>query len=258
MDPRPTIGSDSQGLEWKARCDLWTATPQGNAGEGSGIWVRFLDPRRADEFYGFDSQTRRIRRGGTAFAAINETCRSCHQPYWAYALPKTEGYTYRVLGTAALLACLTAGDEPAGLVAGAGRLKMGEEPFELRNAYILEMTPKGQPENLRSLVYVDTEAYVWLAAEFFAGNERTATAIPLWRSHPSSSGGNLFDLAGEFYVPDQQSLMSYKPQIPGLAAAREGPRWFFRTLRPPHSSFEQKINTGNVSEATFNPQSLSR
>jgi len=111
VDPRPTIGSNPQGLEWKARCNLWTATAQGNAGEGSGIWVRFLDPYHGDEFYGFDSQTRRVSRFGTSGPA-SETCRSCHQPYWAYALPKTEEYTYRVLGTAALLASLTASDEP--------------------------------------------------------------------------------------------------------------------------------------------------
>src|SRR5215469_13374696 len=127
VDPRPTIGSNPQGLEWKARCNLWTATAQGNAGEGSGIWVRFLDPHHGDEFYGFDSQTRRVSRFGTSGPA-SETCRSCHQPYWAYALPKTEEYTYRVLGTAALLASLTASDEPAGLMAGEGGLKMSVEP----------------------------------------------------------------------------------------------------------------------------------
>jgi len=254
VDPRPTIGSNSQGFEWKARCNLWTTTAQGNAGEGSGIWIRFLDPHHGDEFYGFDSRTRRVSRFGTS-APANETCRSCHQPYWAYALPKTEEYTYRVLGTAALLACLTASHEPAGLVAGEGGLKMSVEPFELRNAYILEMTPKGLAQNLRSLVYVDAEAYVWLAAEFFEGNERTAAAIPLWRSHPSSGGGNLFDLAGEFYVPDQQTVALHNAETLGTPGGSA--RWFFRALMPPHSSFEQKINRGDVSEANFNPQLLS-
>ena len=259
VDPRPTIGSNSEGFEWKARCNQWTATAAGNRGEGSGIWIRFVDPHRGDEFYGFDSQTRRIKRYGAAFVPINETCRSCHQPYWAYALPKTEDYTYRVLGTASLLACLTANDEPAGLVPGERGLKIGEEPFELRNAYILEMTPKTQTGgNLRSLIYVDTEAYVWVAAEFFEGSERTASAIPLWRSHPSSSGGNLFDLAGEFYVPDRQPQMSPNAEIHSLNTAKEYPRWFFRTLWPAHNIFEQKINMGDVSEPSFSPQSLSR
>jgi hypothetical protein len=255
VDPRPTMGSNSQGFEWKARCNSWTSTPQGFLVQGTGIWVRYLDPHRGDEFFCFEPRTRRNRHESRAFMPANEQCRSCHQPYWAYGLPKTEEYTYRVLGTAALLASLTASDEPAGLVADGGSLKMSVEPSELRNAYILEMIPKGQPQNLRSLVYIDTEAYVWLAAEFFEGNERTATAIPLWRSHPSSSGGNLFDLAGEFYVPDQQTVALHNAET--LRTPAEGARWFFRALMPPHSSFEQKINTGEVSEANFNPQFLS-
>lgn len=265
VDPRPTIGSNSLGFEWKARCNLWTATPEGDGGEGSGIWIRFLDPHRGDEFYGFDSQTRRVRRMGSGFVPVNEACRSCHQPYWAYALPKTEEYSYRVLGTASLLACLTANDEPAGLVPGDIAMKMGEEPFELRNAYILEMTPKTQTYgDLRTLVYVDTEAYLWIGAEFFAGNERTGSAIPLWRSHPSTEGGNLFDLAGEFYVPDRQPPISPKAERASIASAKdhqarpEYPRWFFRALIPAHGTFEQKIDTGDVSEGSFNPQTLSR
>ena len=38
----------------------------------------------------------------------DNACRQCHQPYWAYALPKTEIYTYRLLGTAPILACMNA------------------------------------------------------------------------------------------------------------------------------------------------------
>jgi hypothetical protein len=86
-------------------------------------------------------------------------------------------------------------------------LTLREEPFELRNAYILEMTPRAAGfGNLRGLVFVDTEAYVWLAAEFFDTSERTAVAVPLWRSHPSPAGGNLFDLAGEFYIPTRPPM----------------------------------------------------
>ena len=251
IDPRPTVGSNSEGFEWKARCNEWTATPMGDAGEGSGIWIRYLDPGRGDEFYGFNMETRRVRRSASD-VPVQEGCRSCHQPYWAYALPNTEAYSYRLLGTASLLTCLTANNEPAGLQAGERALAMGEEPFELRNAYIIEMRPKARGD-LRTLVFIDTEAYVWIAAEFFEGNERTAAAIPLWRSRPAPAGGNLFDLAGEFYIPYRQ---------PAMAAAEGHPTpnapWFFRTLMPAHGDFTQKIDTGDVSEAMFNPQSLSR
>jgi hypothetical protein len=95
VDPRPTIGSNPEGFEWKARCNHWTASPQGFLVENAGIWTRYLDPSRGDEFHCFDSQSRRLRRESRS-TPVNETCRSCHQPYWAYALPKTEAYTYRV------------------------------------------------------------------------------------------------------------------------------------------------------------------
>jgi hypothetical protein len=264
VDPRPTFGSNSQEFEWKARCNEWTANPAGDVGEGSGIWLRYLDPHRGDEFYGFDPETRRVRRGGSASIAVNEGCRSCHQPYWAYALPKTEAYRYRLLGTTPLLACMTASEEPAGLKQETTSLTLREEPFELRNAYILEMTPRAAGfGNLRGLVFVDTESYVWLAAEFFDTSERTAVAVPLWRAHPSPAGGNLFDLAGEFYIPSRQPPMSDKSEH-NEVRARNGitgpnyPRWFFRTLRPAREDFDQKINSGDVAEAVFNPQALAR
>ena len=46
----------------------------------------------------------------------------------------------------------------------------GEEPFELRHAYTIEMVPKDPHEpGRRAIVDVDSEIYVWLAAEFFSG-----------------------------------------------------------------------------------------
>jgi hypothetical protein len=102
-----------------------------------------------------------------------------------------------------MLACVTADHEPAGIVRREKDMTFSEEPFQLRNAYILEMTPKGNAK-LRTVVYIDTEAFVWLGAEFFAGNEKTEAAFPFWRSSPSPSGGYVFELAGEFYVPFDQ------------------------------------------------------
>src|SRR5262245_43256423 len=38
-DPRPTIGEDAMGFEWKTRCKAWIAPEGGDTGEGAGIWV---------------------------------------------------------------------------------------------------------------------------------------------------------------------------------------------------------------------------
>jgi Protein of unknown function (DUF1329) len=241
VDPRPTIGENPMGVEWKARCKAWIATGAAQAqNEGAGIWIRYLDPSKADEFYGFSELTRRVRRSAVNLAYPREGCRSCHQPYWAYALPKTEIYTYRLLGTTTILACLEAAHEPAGITPGEDGFRLTQEPFELRHAYILEMIPIAPSAASRTtIVYIDSEIYVWLAASFFQGGQLSAVAIPLWRMRPAPEGGNLFDLAGNFYVP-------------------MGQRGFFRSLVPAHGSFRQDINSGSMSEGAFMPESLER
>jgi hypothetical protein len=243
VDPRPTIGGNGMGVEWKAKCNRWTTELGGTSFEGAGIWVRYLDATHPDEFFSFSEASRRIRRGAVNLAYPDESCRGCHQPFWAYALPKTENYEYRLLGTTVILACLAADDEPAGFKSGSSGLTLGEEPFELRHAYILEMRPRftteGSSPSLRTVVYIDSEVYVWLAAEFFDASNLTATAIPLWRMRPSSEGGSLFDLAGSFYHPESGGSL-------------------FRSLVPAHNEFQQMINTGNVGEGAFNPLMMQR
>jgi hypothetical protein len=119
-------------------------------------------------------------------------------------------------------------------------MEFTEQPFEPRHAYAIEMIPKDPSRaGTRAIIDIDSEIYVWLAAEFFEGSERTAVTIPLWRRHPSSEGGSLFDLAGTVYVPS-------------------GGREFFRSVVPAHGSFDQKINTGAISPGIFNPQAMSR
>lgn len=240
VDPRPTLGDNAQGIEWKARCNKWIADVSGSGGEGAGIWIRYLNPEKPDEFYGFNPSSRRVRRTAVSLASYpNEQCRSCHQPFWAYALPKTETYRYRLLGTTTLLACLSATGVPAGIRDSGNGLALTEEPFEPRNVYILEMTPgPAGDQSLRTVIFIDSEVYVWLAAEFYDSSGLTASAIPLWKMQPSREGGSLFELAGSFYVPTREKL--------------------FRSLVPAHPSFRQEINTGNVAPGAFNPQFMAR
>ncbi|HXW83549.1 MAG TPA: hypothetical protein VEJ86_04035 [Candidatus Binataceae bacterium] len=240
IDPRPTLGGGGLGVEWKARCTQWNlASGDADNGEGAGIWVRHLSADSPDDFYAFSESSRRLRRMSVGLAAPNAPCRSCHQPYWAYALPKTEIYNYRLLGTTSLLACLQARDEPAGIAPEGGGYRLTGEPAELRQAYILEMTPANDDPQIRTIVYVDSELFLWLAAEFYQGQERTAVAVPLWRMHPAPEGGSLFDLAGSFYFPLGQPVL-------------------LRSLVPAGGAFTQKINTGDLSEGEFNPNSLVR
>jgi len=273
VDPRPTFGTNSQQLEWKARCANWYLETEVHGGQS--IWMRFLDPHYADENYAYYPSTRRVRRDVVPPPYVEHECRTCHQPYWAYALPKTEAYLYRLLGTTPILACMTADDEPAGfvgrntkgaeesLLGASERVAMGEEPFEMRSAYIIEMIPTDTNYmNLRALIWIDNETYVWLGAEFFESDKKTEIpelqeiAAPLWRTRPAPEGGNLFDLAGSFYVP-----LPYQPAFPAhpeLAGFSQGnlKRWFFRSVVPIHGAFDQKINAGSADETIFSPRSL--
>ena len=132
---------------------------------------------------------------------------------------------------------MRANHEPAGIAQSGDAFHLTGEPFQLRRAYILEMTPIAGPHapDMRTVVYIDSEIYVWLAAEFYQNGELRAVTIPLWRMTPSPEGGNLFDIAGSFYFPTA---------TPG----------YLRSLVPAHSSFTQTINHGDLSESAFNPQ----
>ena len=248
VDPRPTLGPNEEGVEWRARClEHFEGPDIGHSYVGLGYVVRFLDPRKPDAEVWWRE---RWQTYGGRVQVIDQRCRSCHQPYWAYALPKTEAYSYRLLGTALILACLSAEHEPAGLVQQGQSFTFGELPFQIRNAYILEMTPKvSGHENVRTIVYIDTETYVWLGAAFFSGDEETEASFPWWRSNQLASGGYLFDLAGSFYVPFDQLGVHH-------LAGGSTSRLFFRSLVPAHGGFSQKINTGSVSDDLFDPEQL--
>lgn len=260
IDPRPTLNANKDGVEWKSRCDDWTIDADGNAG-ARGIWIRYLDARKVDQFFYF-SRRAGFRVGEQdSYDALDESCRTCHQPYWAYALPKTEQFTYRLLGTAPIMACLTASQEPAGIVRGEKGATFGGESFQLRNAYIIEMTPRIPGyEHLPEIVYIDTEAYVWLAAEFYDEHERTATAFPIWRTRPSSTGGYHFDLAGEFCFPTgelESRHLQIDSSFPYVHHEEVSSSAYFRAMAPAHGELFQKINGGDLDENLFQPKSLS-
>jgi hypothetical protein len=54
VDPRPTLGTNPDGIEWKARCDGWSSeTHRQNLG-AKGIWIRYVDPTKVDQFYWYN------------------------------------------------------------------------------------------------------------------------------------------------------------------------------------------------------------
>jgi hypothetical protein len=109
------------------------ALPRAGSREAAtGAVVRYLDPKKPDAAIFFHGRTTSYLKGNrfTRETASDERCRGCHQPYWAYALPETEEYSYRLLGTISMLACLTAEHEPAGIIQSDKGLTFVEEPFQ--------------------------------------------------------------------------------------------------------------------------------
>ena len=146
------------------------------------IWLRFLDPRHGDESFISDSAARKMSRVSVVPPYLNHQCRGCHQPYWAYALrtERPRSISCRLLGTTPILGCLTGEMTRPWLDSGvattnAGDLQLriatvafGEEPFEMRSAYIIEMIPVDPTfSNWRALVWIDTETYILARCRIF-------------------------------------------------------------------------------------------
>ena len=83
--------------------------------------------------------------------------------------------------------------------------------------------------------------------------ELQESAAPLWRTRPAPQSGNLFDLAGSFYVP-----LPYQPALPAPdeSSPQNPKRWFFRSVVPNHGPYDQKIDAGSSDESIFNQREL--
>jgi len=83
-------------------------------------------------------------------------------------------------------------------------------PFEVRTAYVLEAVPLWPHiskfggiisiDLLRATVYLDSETYVLLGAEF-QWFDLTDASVPLWSRRAAAGGGEQLMLSNEFYVP---------------------------------------------------------
>jgi hypothetical protein len=112
-------------------------------------------------------------------------------------------------------------------------------PFEVRTAYVLEAVPP-QPhvsifggiisiDLLRTTVYLDSETYVLLGAEF-QWFDLTDASVPLWSRRAAAGGGEQLILSNELFVPGD------RPEF--LLSLNLGPGM-------------QSLNTGHLDASTF-------
>ena len=187
-------------VEFKQRGDY--CGPEPNA----YIMIQYLDPDRSSDAWFFPSAIRRWRRMKWRGGYPHQSCTyACAQFWWEYVPPKTEAYTFKLLGEQPLLACLDAKGIRAGIQRQEGA-RFGHVDCEVRSAYVLEMTPRDAPEKiLAAKVFLDKETYLFLGAQFY--REATPDAlVPMWNRQTSGTEETQMVLADDFYVPSDRPL----------------------------------------------------
>jgi hypothetical protein len=240
IDPRPLIEPNPQGAELKIVCEDWSDLRHEDT--DGVIHSRFLDPSKPDENFYHSRTSRRLRRSDSKFEG----------EFWGwqdgffFGVPKTEVYTWKLLGTTTLLGCVNAAHDPAVLIPDSQPAKLLQEPFQLRNVWILERSPRDPKwKDDRVVAYIDTETYLELADEFYQGAEQTAVSAMLWHQ---AAGQGAFFLAGEI-----QRLPAGRTYLTGgMSSDSNGESFYF--YLPGAGS--QKINTGGINDEVFNPNAL--
>jgi hypothetical protein len=189
-------------VEYKQRGDH--CGPEPNA----YIMIQYFDPARNSDAWFFPSAIRRWRRLTWLGGYPHQSCTyACASFWWEYVPPKTEAYTYKLIGEQPTLACLDASGVRTGIQRHDNNTaRFGQVDCEVRPAWLLEMTPRVAPENiLPARLLVDKETYLFLGAEFYRGAAPEALA-PLWNRQGSDSEETHVVLTDDIYVPSDRPL----------------------------------------------------
>ncbi len=188
-------------VEYKQRGDYCGPDPN------AYIMVQYLDPVRSSDSWFFPHAVRRWRRMKLRGGYPHQSCTyACAQFWWEYVPPKTEAYTYRLVGEQPLLACMDAKGIRAGIERHQDAARFGHIDCEVRPAYALDMTPVAAPETiLAAKVFLDKETYLLLGAQFYREAIPDAL-VPLWNRQTSDTEEVTMVLADDFYIPRDQPL----------------------------------------------------
>jgi hypothetical protein len=188
-------------IEFKQRGDYCGPEPS------AYIMIQYLDPARSSDAWFFPTAIRRWRRMKWKGGYPHQSCTyACSQFWWEYVPPKTEAYTYKLLGERPVLTCLDAKEQRAAIVRRQDTARFGNLDCEIRPAYVLSMTPQPAPENiLPAEVLLDKETYLVLGARFYR-DTTPDTLVPIWSRQTSRTDDTQMVLADDFYVPSDRPL----------------------------------------------------
>jgi uncharacterized protein DUF1329 len=236
VDPRPNILLDAD-LEWIAQ-----GKHCGGGRDVTVTWTEHTIPWSITNSATGFSEVLDIAwflKWGINFPDVpSQKCSyGCTMIWWDYVAPVNEIYSWHLKGEQPILASLSAVGQPAGIVRVGSDAHFDEQPFEIRNAYVLEGVPvKTKMSVMLGLIstdfisataYVDSETYLLLGAEFRRSDKVDAT-LPLW-SRPSTDGNTLqMELANEFFVPgDRPDLFLSLNLWPGMQKMNSGMEHIF-------------------------------
>jgi hypothetical protein len=150
---------------------LWLAAlypvlaPNELRGVGVIRW-RYADPRRADDTWGLNSGSRRVRRLNESILSSTSTSGTAafttDPDHYSGFNPKTEEYNYRLLGEKNMLGCAHAEHSPLVRCPTDGGASACPEVWETRHMYIVEATPRPGFVNAlesKTVIYMDSEMW---------------------------------------------------------------------------------------------------
>ncbi len=138
-------------------------SPQDGAGSGF-LRYRYADPRKADDSYTYNPQTRRMRRlNDSLMSTAQDSGPESYSPddFECFA-GKNENYDWRFLGERALLGSINDPADPPKTCPTDGGASHCPALWEMRHMYVLE--GRARPDRLagdlysRHILYIDTEA----------------------------------------------------------------------------------------------------
>jgi hypothetical protein len=202
---------------------------------GAVIGFEYLEPARDDDAWFFIPAIRKWRQERIRGGYPHQSCTyACVQFAWEYAPPKTEAYSYRLIGMQPVVACLDAKAVGAGVESETASARFSPLNCQVRDAYVVEMRPidPTSEQILPAKVFVDSETYLYLGAEFVHGTAPDAD-VPVWSRKTTAGEATTMVLANDFYVPgDKDNFLIALNLTPG----------------------SENINASQISEALFNPR----
>jgi hypothetical protein len=124
---------------------------------------RYADPKRGDDTWAYNNQSRRVRRVSEAILSSATGAFSWDPDHYSGFNAKVEQYDYKFLGEKEMLASVHAEYSPEKRCATDNGASACPEAWEMRHMYILEATPRrvvGQAKEAidsKTLIYSDSE-----------------------------------------------------------------------------------------------------